>query len=98
MAPAHGAGALLRNAQEEARSDTRFGTRRTRSHLPRHRHRRAECWHGSEAPPMTGDRRDGIREVLRHLPSLNRSELRAEWRRLHGIEAPTRLGRALLVA
>jgi len=47
---------------------------------------------------MTGDRRDGMREALQHLPSLGRSELRAEWRRLYGAEAPIRLGRALLIA
>lgn len=46
---------------------------------------------------MTGDRRDGMREALQHLPTLGRSELRAEWRRLYGAEAPARLGREPLI-
>ena len=34
VAAAHGAGAVLRDAEEEARSDTHLGTRRARPHLP----------------------------------------------------------------
>lgn len=47
---------------------------------------------------MTGDRLDRMRQVLQRLPTLGRSELRAEWRRLYGAEAPTRLGPAVLIA
>jgi hypothetical protein len=46
---------------------------------------------------MTGDRRDGMREALQRLPTLGRSELRAEWHRLYDAEAPARLGRELLI-
>src|SRR2546429_9699569 len=38
-----------------------------------------------------------IREALSRLPSLGRSELRAEWQRLYGTDAPVRLGRELLI-
>ena len=37
-----------------------------------------------------------IREALSRLPSLGRAELRAEWRRLYGTDAPVRLGHELL--
>jgi len=47
---------------------------------------------------MTGDQLDRMREALRHLPTMGRGELRTEWRRLYGIEAPIRPGRALLIA
>jgi hypothetical protein len=38
-----------------------------------------------------------IREALSRLPSLGRAELRAEWQRLYGADAPARLGRELLI-
>jgi len=47
---------------------------------------------------MTRDKVDRMREALRGLPTLGRTELRAEWRRLYGTEARVRLGRALLLA
>src|ERR1700730_6164488 len=38
-----------------------------------------------------------IREALSRLPSLGRAELRAEWQRLYGTDAPVRLGHELLI-
>jgi hypothetical protein len=38
-----------------------------------------------------------IREALSCLPSLGRAELRAEWQRLYGTDAPVRLGHELLI-
>ena len=38
-----------------------------------------------------------IREALSRLPSLGRAELRAEWQRLYGTNAPVRLGHELLI-
>ena len=40
---------------------------------------------------------NAIREALSRLPSLERAELRAEWQRLYGTNAPVRLGRELLI-
>jgi hypothetical protein len=40
---------------------------------------------------------NGIREALSRLPSLGRAELRAEWQRLYGTDAPARLGHGLLI-
>jgi hypothetical protein len=47
---------------------------------------------------MTRDKVDRMREALRGLPTLGRTELRAEWHRLYGTDARVRLGRALLLA
>ena len=47
---------------------------------------------------MISNQMDRMREALQRLPTLGRDELRAEWRRLYDTEAPTRLGRALLIA
>ena len=40
---------------------------------------------------------DRMREALRGLPTLERTELLAEWHRLYGAEARVRLGRELLI-
>jgi hypothetical protein len=47
---------------------------------------------------MTRDSMGQIGEALVRLPTLGRAELRAEWLRLYGTEAPARLGRELLIA
>ena len=41
---------------------------------------------------------DRIGEALARLPTLTSPELRAEWHRLYGSEAPARIGRDLLIA
>src|SRR5207248_9707666 len=46
--------------------------------------------------PMNRGKVNEIREALSRLPSLGRAELRAEWQRLYGTDAPVRLGHELL--
>ena len=46
---------------------------------------------------MTRDKIDRMREALRGLPTLERTELLAEWHRLYGADARVRLGRELLI-
>ena len=46
---------------------------------------------------MAVRQKDVSREALSRLPSLGRAELRAEWQRLYGTDAPVRLGHELLI-
>lgn len=47
---------------------------------------------------MISDQLGRTREALQRLSTLGRDELRAEWHRLYGTGAPSRLGRTLLIA
>jgi hypothetical protein len=46
---------------------------------------------------MAGNSDDRMREALARLPMLASADLRAEWRRLYGTEAPARIGHDLLI-
>jgi len=89
LAAAHGAGALLRNSEEEAWADPRLSDGGARPGLS---HRR----------PGAGMRRaihdaTACREALLRLPKLGLGELRQQWRVLYKAEASPYLSRELLL-
>src|SRR5437868_2811089 len=89
LAAAHGAGALLRNSEEEAWADPRLSDGGARPGL-------------SHCRPGAGMRRaiqdaTACREALLRLPKLGLRELRQQWRVLYKAEASPHLSRELLL-
>src|ERR1700731_402478 len=110
MAAAHRPRSLLRDAEEETRSDRELGSGTAWPRLPHHRCQRSgrrcrtfgrveairrRC---EERRLMPQDSLDRIREALTRLPTCNRAELTAEWLRLYRTKPPARLGRLSAIA